>query len=275
MMNRPFHFLLLGILLFLASCGEVKPLEPEEVLKRSIIRSSAVESASVSASVFILLKGYSSFSGSAVVQGVLRGSGGWSADISFQGRDSNGTGAPESGKIRTISVDGSQIFLKPESLQGPMLELYAKSLTGSLNGWWVTGQPASLPLGGRRTLSPADLSETASMFTIISASGPLKISDRKKAYRIDVLLSDDAVRTLFADSAKENTSIRGTLWINALDFTLLRAEWNLRDLMTVFGPADLSVDVTLSDINRPTEISLPTGSSSKLPLNGAFATISR
>lgn len=266
--------LLAFIPLLLVSCAEEKPLEASEVLRRSIIRSSAIESASVSASAFVLLKGYASFSGSAVIQGVIRGTGGWSADIAFQGRDSQGTGAPESGRILSVSLDGSQIFLKPESLQGPMLEAYAKTLTGSLNGWWMTGQPAAIPQGGRHTLGPAELNQTAELFSILGSSGPDPYPGRRKAYRIHVALTPDAVTTLFANSAKENTEIQGVLWIDANDFTLLRATWDLRDVLTAFGPADLSLDVTLSDVNHAPEIFPPTGSSGILPLNGVFATIS-
>lgn len=270
---KPASIVLLALLL--ASCGTPpKPLPPEEVLRRAIIRSSAIESASVSASASILLKGYSSFSGSAVIQGVLRGTGSWSADVSFQGRDSAGHGRPASGRVRAVSLDGSQVFIKPDSLQGDLLEAYAKTLTGSLSGWWYVGQPAGTPPGGRRTLAPAELNQAAAMFRIDSSSGPEPFADSGTAYRISVTLTPDAVAALFAGSAKPTTAAYGTLVVDAADFTLIRATWNLRDVLTSFGPADIALDVALGDINRAPEIVLPSGSSAALPLNGVFATIS-
>ncbi len=266
---------LLLLAISLAACGQ-KPvsLEPREVLRRAIIRSSSIESASISASASVLLKGYATFSGSAVIQGVIRGAGGYSADISFQGKDSVGGGQAESGLVRVVSIDGSQVFLKPESLRGPQLEPFAQSLSGSLNGWWFIGQPSSLPPGGRHTLSPAELDEMSSLFTIGDVKEPEIFSGRRKAYRIPVSLEQKAVAALFAHSAKENTAVRGTLWIDTADFTLVRATWRLGDLLTPFGPADILLDVSFTDINRAPEIVLPTGSASALPLNGVFATIS-
>ncbi len=267
---------ILLLALALSSCAAPPPaLEAGEVLRRAIIRSSAIDSASISASASVLLKGYSTFSGSAVIQGVLRGSGGWSADISFQGRDSAGRGEAESGTIKVLSLDGSQIFLNPKSLQGPLLHIVSKSLTGSVNGWWVMGQPSPIPTGGRHTLSPAELDETASLFRIDGSSGPSAYAGRRTtAYRIAVTLTPDALRALFAGAAKDKTAISGVLWIDAEDFTLLRATWNLADILTSFGPADILLDVVLGDINRAPEIVPPTGSSATLLLNSVFDTIS-
>ena len=272
---RLFRIPILGILiLLLSSCTkEQVTLEPSEVLKRSIIKSSSVESVTISASAFLILKGYTSFSGSAVVQGVVRGSGGWAADVTFQGRDSLGKGGFESGNFSALSVDGSQIFLKPTSLQGPVLSAYAQTLSGSINGWWVTGEPSPETHSGRHTLSPQELKETASLFDVRAMTGPAMYSSVKRAYQLSVVVKPDAVSSLFADAAKDNTVVSGTLWIDAKDFSLLRASWNLRDVFTQIGPADISFDVTFSDYGRSKEIIPPTGSASVLPLNGVFATI--
>ena len=269
------HSSLLLLAVVLASCGQKPvPLEPREVLRRAIIRSSAVESATVSASASVLLKGYATFSGSAVIQGVIRGTGGYAVDVSFQGTDSLGAGLPESGLVRVVTIDGSQIFLKPESLRGPRLEPFVRSLSGSANGWWFVGQPSSLPTTGRKTLSPADLEEMSSLFAIGDVKEPEAFSGRKTAYRMPVTLSSEAIAALFAHSAKEHTGVSGTLWIDAADFTLLRANWRLTELLTPFGPADILLDISFTDINRAPGIVLPTGSASVLPLNGVFATIS-
>jgi len=245
-----------------------------EILKRSIVKNAAMESTSFSASAFLRTKGYATLSGSAVVQGVLRSAGGWSADISFQGRDSIGTGAFESGRIRSVSRDGTQILLSFDSLQGPIVENFIRTLTGSSNGWWSIGEP-SMRTNGRGAISPMQLNDIASLFQIHALHPPEKLFGSVKSYRLDISLIPNAVRNLFGDFAKENATVSGTLWINAKDFTLLRAVWNLEAILTPLGPADLVIDVTLSGSTATPEIILPTGSAGILSFKSVFATISQ
>jgi hypothetical protein len=258
----------------LAGCAGRNALEPEEVLRRAIIRGHTMDSASISAEATVRIDGRQSFSGSVVVQAVLQSGGtAWSADASFRGAGWP-AGTDSSGRIRILTADGSRFFVKAESLQGALHDLLIGTQTGSQSGWWVTGDAALSPAPVRSAPSPDQLDRAAGMFEITGATGPKRGQGGRREYVLHVRLSHAAGSELFASSVTDKTETAGILVIDADDFTLRRSEWRISGLQSPLGTLNVSFDVSLTDFNRAPEIVIPSGSSAVLPLKEIFATFS-
>lgn len=258
-------------------CNAKSGLPPEEVLRRAILRGHTLDSASLSASVSVAIDEGKSLSGSSVVQAILHNGGtAWSATSTFR---ASGTFVPSgetSGRVTVLTLDGHQLFLKPESLQGEISELVKKTLTGSQNGWWTIGESESgqVVRTVRSAPAPAELDQAASMFTITDSRPPRRGQDGRLEYRLDVELSKKVQEELFPPNTTENAVVTGTLFIDAQDFTLRRSAWEIHDLKTLFGLASIHFDVSLQDFDRAPVIKLPVGSSATLPFKDIFATFS-
>ncbi len=236
-----------------------------------------MDSASVSASVTATVDGGKTFSGSSVVQAILRNGGtSWSMTSTFQADGLLFGSDKSSGRLTLLTADGHQFFLKTDDLQGPLSDLMKKTLTGSRNGWWVTGESQSgrLLKTVRSAPAPEELGKAADMFEIIAATPPRRGQDGRLEYRLEVVLSKDAKRALFPPETVDDAAMEGTLLIDAVDFTLKRSSWKIAGVKTSFGLLSIDFDVALKDFDRAPDISLPIGSSATLPLKDFFATIS-
>lgn len=261
----------------IASCNPKKNLSAEEVLRRAILRGHTMDSASLSASVSASVQDGTVLSGSSVIQAVLQNGGtSWSVTSTFQATGTVFKSEETSGRITVLTMDGRQFFVKADGLQGMVADLMKQAMTGSLNGWWVTGQSQSGQIirTVRSAPAPAELNAATAMFVIVDSTAPRRGQDGRLEHRLDVRLSKEAQSALFTEETTEMATMEGTLFIDAEEFTLRRSSWTIENLMTPFGPTALHFDISLQDFDRAPDVLLPQGSSATLPLKDIFATFS-
>lgn len=266
-------------LILLPACGrKVLDLPPEEVVRRAVIRSSTVDSVSIALSGNVKTQGAPTLSGSIIVQSVVRSSGhAWSADASFNVESMGESGFTQAnGRVVLVAPGNGQIYLRPESLDGMLGDRLKRVLTGSVNGWWVVGEerafeaPSLVP-------DPAMLSAYGDAIDVMRDFGVTTSKEGRKQYHYAVALKSESLIALDGDTQEptQDFSAQGELWIDAEDFTLSRATWDIQSVPSVMGPANVRVDATFSRYDRSPQIQSPAGTAATLHIESIFAIFSR
>jgi hypothetical protein len=273
-MVRRFSLALLPLLfLFIAACNPKQILPPDEVLRRTILRSSSVDSVLMNGTVSMSLDGPRKMSGSSLLHMSMQNGGmAWSvrSDVRFTGP----LGERSSGMVDIRTADSHQFFVRFDETQGSLFLALQKTMSGSLQDWKSFGDPVLLQAIGRHTPTPQELESAAAIFRIDQSSPPKRGDEGRLEYTLDVTLTDDALLKLFPPKIAEKTHIFGTLVIDAKNFTLHRARWTVEGIETDYGTVKAIFEVTLRDFDHAPEISLPHGSTAMLPLKDIFATFS-
>lgn len=270
-----------GFLLVALLCGctlGAPDLPPNEVLKRSVIKSHSVNSVSIAVASTFQTQGQKTLSGSMIIQGVLRAGGRvWSADTAFDIESKEATGSQYmTGRAVFISPGTGLQYLRIESLEGELGAKIKALLNTSSSMWWVTGTPKdNTDSEVIRAPDPAILEEYVNAIQIVDDLGIAKLEDKTKAYHYKVTLKPEVLAVLDPDDVSAGDFIaEGELWINAKDFSLRRAIWDLSNVESEAGTVDIHADINFSNFNKAPQITEPNGSIETLPLESIFAIFS-
>lgn len=275
LMQRFFTFFAMMIVtLFGVSCTPRSHISAEEVLRRTVIRSHTLDSASFTASVSAHLDGGKTISGSSIVQGVIQNSGmSWSltSDFRIHGLLPDDD---SSGNVSLLTPDGDAYYVRFDAIEGGLQSVLPLMGSGSANSWWKIGQSVPKQKYTRTIPDPLELDQAVARFTIQDFLPLQRGSDGRLEYRMNVLLSDEAMHSLLGQYVSEESHATGTLAIDAHDFTLRRTQWSLQHLQTPSGTLNVTFDIDLKDFDSAKEVVVPSGSSATLPLKDIFATFS-
>ena len=268
----------LALTLTLTSCGRVAQLEPEEVIRRAVIRSNTVESVAVSLSADIRTEATTALSGSLVVQAVIRSGGqAWSADTSFHLESTMTRGHERaSGRMVAVSPGTGRMYLRLESAEGVLGQMLRRSFTGSTNGWMVYGEDSGATLSERHTPDPVVMSSYADALAVTENLGIVKDNGRS-LYHYRVALKPETLSSMPQGGTPEaNQSLKadGEMWIDTKDFSLTRVIWNVSGVPTALGVIVLRADALFSEYDSAAQIQSPVGTAATLPLESIFAIFS-
>lgn len=263
----------------LTACGKPPALPPDEVIRRAVIRSNTVESVAVSLSADMHTEETSAFSGSVIVQSVIRSGGhSWTADTSFNIESAMTRGHERaSGRLVLVSPGTGRTYIRLESADGVLGQLLRKSFTGSSNGWMSFGEESQAQPAKRQAPDPAMLSSYADALQVTEDLGIVKHPGGRTLYHYRVSLKSETLSTMpdgGSVEAASSLSAQGEMWIDTSDFSLARVVWNVRGVPTSFGLASLHADALFSDYDSAAQIQTPVGTAATLPLESIFAIFS-
>lgn len=270
--------LTLVLTLAFAACGRAAELEPEEVIRRAVIRSNTVESVAVSMSADVRTEATTALSGSLVVQAVIRSGGqAWSADTSFHLKSITRRGHERaSGRMVAVSPGTGRMYLRLESVEGILGQMLRRSFTGSTNGWMVYGEDTGTKLSERRTPDPAVMSSYADALSVTENLGIVKENGRS-FYHYRVALKPETLSSMpqgGTPEANESLKAEGEMWIDTGDFSLSRVIWNVSGVPTAIGSIMIRADALFSEYDSAAQIQSPVGTAATLPLESIFAIFS-
>lgn len=268
----------LFVLLF-SACGKKPELPAEEVIRRAIIRSNAVQSVAVSLEADMHTEESQTLSGSVIMQAVLKSGGqAWSADSLFNLESSMKRGHERaSGRLLMVSPGTGQTYLRLESVQGVLGELLRKSFTGSNTGWMVYGEDSGSKQLQRTTPDPAVMSSYAETLSVTENLGIVDDDSGRESYHFRVALKPQMLSSLPQGGTTDAASMlraHGELWIDTDDFSLSKVLWNVSGIPTLVGPVTLHISARFTDYDVASIIESPSGSAATLPLESIFAIFS-
>lgn len=263
----------------LSACGKPPVLPPDEVIRRAVIRSNTVESVAVSLSADIHTEESAAFSGSVIVQSVIRSGGhAWTADTSFNIESAMNRGHERaSGRLVLVSPGTGRTYIRLESAEGTLGQLLRKSFTGSSNGWMFYGEESLTKPAKRQAPDPVMLSSYADALRVTEDLGIIKHPSGRTLYHYRVSLKSETLSAMPDGGSVESASslsAHGEMWIDTSDFSLARVVWNVRGVPTSFGLVTLHADALFSDYDSAAQIQTPVGTAATLPLESIFAIFS-
>ncbi len=247
----------------LASCGR-RPVElpPEEVIRRTVLRSQTVDSVSYEGIASLVLDGKQELSGNTAVSGVIRNiDRTWAMQAAgeFVKKEGGKILRKGSGAVSLSSPKPGALFLRIERLQGPLFKMPV--LSGSVLGkWWrTTGTAAEVIPGTGGTPDPRLVDAYVSAVEVLG--GGLEPLGGEFVYRYSVRVSSGALwnfmKRLPPLPGTSSFDARGEVWIDPATFLLRRAKWTVRSLPVRGGNLSATLEVVLREYDRAPDIPLP------------------
>ncbi len=270
----------LGIFLIsLSACGQKIELQPEEVVRRAIIRSSTVESVAASVVADMKTENTDTLSGSVIMQGIIRSGGqSWSTDSTLTIESATKRGHERvRGRLVMVSPGNGQTYLRLESVEGVLGELLRNSMPDSTSGWMVFGNDSASVPSARSTPDPERISSYADVIIVQEDVGMEKDDDGQMLYHYRVGLHSDALASLSHESPSgeaDGMKAVGEMWIESGNFSLRKVKWFLTGVPTSIGPMTMHIDVLFTQYDAALQIRTPVGSAATLPLESIFAIFS-
>lgn len=253
------------LLILLSGCGEPPPtLKPEEVLRRTVIAGSMLDSLSLLGSGALKLEKDGRTSAVITdVNGVIHGGSVWSFDVRgiMNKIAATGSGNRINGTLSSPG-DGS-IYLRLSSFSGPDAPLVQRLLSGSTaTQWWlVAGDPSGMRSTAVTTPAAQDIGTFVSSFRVLEDFGMIE-EDGRKMYRYKV----DVVPPHGGAAEEDPMKISGEIRIDAESYFLIRAVWQLANVPTIAGSLSGNISLTLRDQNKAQDAAFPPGAAARFPL---------
>jgi len=247
----------------LASCGK-RPVElpPQEVIRRTVLRSQTIDSVSYEGIASLALDGKQELSGNVAVSGVIRTiDRTWAMEAAgeFVKKEGGNILRKGSGAVSLSSPKPGALFLRIERLQGPLFKMPV--LSGSVLGkWWrTTGTAAEVIQGTGGTPDPRLVDAYVSALEVMG--GGLEPLGGGFVYRYSVRVSSGALwnfmKRMPPRSGAPSFDARGEVWIDPSTFLLQRAKWTVRSFPVRSGNLHATLEVVLREYDRAPDIPLP------------------
>ncbi len=275
MLTKRCTLALLAFSFTLTACQKQPVLPPEEVIRRSVIKSNTVQSFAVSLSAKMNTVEVDSLSGSVVLQAIVRSGGrAWRADTSFDIESTMSRGHERaSGRIVAVFPGNGRTFLRLESSEGVLGTLLRQSFTGSTSGWMMYGEESGMTVRPRATPDPDYVLSYADAIVVTEDLGKTKNYSGRETYHYRVALKPEALLSIMQSQpidVDQNLRAEGELWIDSENYSLLRATWKLVGVPTSLGAISLDIDALFSQYDSAPRIETPFGSAATLPLDSIF-----
>ena len=246
-------------ILMLASCGKNKPkeLNPDEVIRRTMLKSLSVDSVAFDGNVNFRIRGQKTISGSAYVSGVTH-----NADRAWSMISKVHIDDPESSlEINLVSQKPSEIYLKinPDAdADGKIIQ----SSGATFGQWWRLGYSSGTSVADKAvTPDPRIIYKYSSILKV--TSGGLRADGRYYQYGVSISPVSLAEKNILASWEFKKEAI-GEVLIDAESFRLKQVKWALDSVPTPIGEAYLVLDIRFSKYDEAPGLIIPDSSGSSL-----------